>query len=93
MNILIKEATIISGTATLNNKVMDILIEGGVIVEIKKTISPKGNVKVIEGKGLHISAGWLDMQVVSCDPGFEHKENLDTFTYQVANRIPYQQDP
>jgi len=78
MNILIKDATIISPESTLNNKVMDILIEGGVIVEIKKTISPKGNVKVIEEKGLHVSAGWMDMQVVSCDPGFEHKENIDT---------------
>lgn len=77
MNILIKEATIITQGA-LNNKVMDILIEGGTIVEIKKNISAKGNVKVIERKGLHVSAGWLDMQAVSCDPGFEHKENLDT---------------
>lgn len=78
MNILIKEATIISTNSPLNNKVMDILIEGGLIVEIKKTITPKGNVKVIEEKGLYVSAGWVDMQVVSCDPGFEYKENLDT---------------
>jgi len=78
MNILIKEATIISTDSTLNNKVMDILIEGGRIVEIKKTIPAKGNIKIVEEKGLHVSAGWLDMQVVSCDPGFEYKENLDT---------------
>ncbi|WP_317897569.1 dihydroorotase [Aurantibacillus circumpalustris] len=78
MNILIKEATIISSNTALNNKVMDILIEGGVIVDIKKTISPKGNVKIIEEKGLHVSAGWIDMQTASCDPGFEYKENLDT---------------
>lgn len=78
MNILIKQATIISNSSALNNKVMDILVEGGVITEIKKTITPKGNVKIIGEKGLHVSAGWLDMQAVSCDPGFEHKENLDT---------------
>lgn len=78
MNILIKDAKIISSGSALNNKVMDILIEGGSIVEIKKSITPKGNVKVIEEKGLHVSAGWIDMQAVSCDPGFEHKENLDT---------------
>jgi len=78
MNILIKEATIISFNNALNNKVMDILIEGGVIVEIKKSIQAKGNIKVVQEKGLHVSAGWLDMQVVSCDPGFEYKENLDT---------------
>jgi dihydroorotase len=78
MNILIKDAKIISSGSPLNNKVMDILIEGGLIVDIKKSITPKGNVKVIEEKGLHVSAGWMDMQAVSCDPGFEHKENLDT---------------
>lgn len=78
MNILIKEATIISPDTALNNKTMDILIEGGVIVEIKKTIPAKGNVKVVEEKGLCVSAGWIDMQVVSCDPGFEHKEDIDS---------------
>jgi dihydroorotase len=33
---------------------------------------------VIEAAGLCVSSGWLDMQVVSCDPGFEHKEDLDS---------------
>jgi dihydroorotase len=78
MNILIKDATIISEGSALNNKVMDILIEGGVITEIRKNITAKGNVKVVEQKGLYVSAGWIDMQAVSCDPGYEHKENLDT---------------
>lgn len=78
MNILIKEVTIISANSGLNNKTMDLLIEGGIIVEIKKSISAKGNVKVIEGNGLYVSSGWIDMQTVSCDPGFEYKENLDT---------------
>jgi dihydroorotase len=78
MNILIKEATIISANSALNNRTMDLLIEGGMITEIRKTIPQKGNVKVIEAKGLYVSAGWVDMQVVACDPGFEHKEDLDT---------------
>lgn len=78
MNILIKQARIVSEKNANNNKVVDILIEGGKITEIKKTISPKGNIKVIEEEGLYVSAGWLDMQAVSCDPGFEHKENIDT---------------
>jgi dihydroorotase len=78
MNVLIKEATIISPGGTLNNKVMDILVEGGVIREIRKNISVSGNVKVIEEKGLHVSVGWLDMQAVSCDPGYEHKETLES---------------
>jgi dihydroorotase len=78
MNILIKQARIISDKDPNNNKVMDILIEGGKIAEIKKTVSAKGNVKVIEAEGLCISQGWIDLQAVSGDPGFEHKESIDT---------------
>ncbi len=78
MHILIRQAKIISPSSPFNNKVMDILIEGGTITEIKKSIAAKGNIKVIEGEGLCVSAGWLDMQTVSCDPGFEHKENVET---------------
>ncbi len=78
MNILIKQAKIIAPLNSLNNKVVDILIEGGLITEIKKSISAKGNIKIIEGDGLCVSAGWFDMQTVSCDPGFEHKENVET---------------
>src|SRR5882724_9233475 len=78
MNILIKQAKVISDSSTFNNKIVDILIESGVITEIKKSIPAKGNIKIIEEKDLHVSLGWIDMQAVSCDPGFEHKENLDT---------------
>lgn len=78
MNILIKQARIISEKNPYNNKVMDILIEGGKITEIKKSIAPKANIKVVDEDGLCVSTGWLDLQTVSCDPGFEHKENIDS---------------
>jgi len=78
MHILIRQAKIISPSSPFNHKVMDLLIEGGIITEIKKSISSKGNIKVIEADGLCISTGWVDMQTVSCDPGFEHKENVET---------------
>ncbi len=78
MNILIKDATIISPESTLHKKNLDILIESGVIVEVRKNISVKGNVKVVEAEGLCVSPGWIDMQTVSCDPGYEHKEDIDS---------------
>jgi dihydroorotase len=78
MNILLKQARIMSRKNANNNKLFDILIEGGKITEIKKSIAPKGNVKVIEEEGLCVSAGWVDLQAVSCDPGYEHKENLES---------------
>lgn len=85
MNILIKQAKVVSATSALNGRVVDILIENGKIAEIKKTITPKGTVKVVEGAGLHVSAGWVDMQVSCGDPGFEHKENLDSLVQCAAS--------
>jgi dihydroorotase len=76
MNILIKQATVIDSTSQYNGRVVDILIEKGVITQIKKTITPEKGVKTIEAEGMHVSAGWLDMQVNFCDPGYEHKETL-----------------
>ncbi len=78
MNILIKQAHVLATNSPFYDKTVDILIEGGIIVEIKKSITAKGTVKVIEGNDLQISNGWIDMQAVSCDPGFEHKETLET---------------
>ncbi len=78
MNILIKAAQIIDSSSPHNGKVMDVLIENGIITSIKTKIITDKNAKVIEADNLHISAGWVDMQVNFCDPGFEHKEDLES---------------
>lgn len=78
MNILIKSAHIIDSKSAHNGKVMDVLIENGIIKSIKSKITPEKNVKVIESENLHLSIGWLDMQVSFCDPGFEHKEDIES---------------
>jgi len=78
MNILIRQATVVAPGSTHHNRTVDILIEGGEIVEIKKSINTRSAVKVVEGEDLLVSAGWIDMQAVSCDPGFEHKETVET---------------
>ena len=56
---------------------MDILIEKGIITQLKKTIANEKNYKTIEADDLCVSVGWLDMQVNFCDPGNEHKETLE----------------
>ncbi|MCX6296523.1 MAG: dihydroorotase, partial [Bacteroidetes bacterium] len=85
MNILIKSAHIIDSMSIHNGKVMDILIENGTIKSIKSKILPEKNVKVIEAENLHVSNGWVDMQVNFCDPGLEHKESIDTGLMAAAN--------
>lgn len=77
MNLLIKQAKVIAPKSSSHNKTVDILIENGVITKIGKNINSSGT-KVIEHDGLMISAGWLDMQANLCDPGFEHKEDIES---------------
>ncbi len=78
MSILIKQAKIVDSKSPLNGKVMDVLIEGGKIVEIKKTITANGNERLIQANGLHLSIGWIDMQATCGNPGYEFKEDFDS---------------
>ena len=77
-DLLIKNAKIISQESAFNEKVMDVLIENGIIKSIKSKISNPNKIKEITGKNLHLSAGWFDMQADFCDPGYEHKEDLES---------------
>lgn len=76
MNLLIKQATIVDSTSSHNGRVVDILIEKGIITQIKKSITPEKGIKTIDVEGLYVSTGWVDMQVNFCDPGYEYKETL-----------------
>jgi dihydroorotase len=76
MNLLIKQATVIDTTSQHHGKVVDILIEKGVITQIKKSIHTDKSVKVIEADSSYVSIGWIDMQTNFCDPGFEYKETM-----------------
>jgi len=73
-SIVIRSAEIIDSTSELNGKVRSILIEDGIIKKIsEKEISAD---TIIEGKGLKVSMGWMDMRVTTGDPGHEYKEDL-----------------
>ena len=78
MNVLIKSATIVDSSSSLNGKRVDLLIEKGIITQIKSTIKPEKNHKIIESQNLCVSPGWIDMQARFCDPGLEHKEDFES---------------
>ncbi|MCD6065795.1 MAG: dihydroorotase [Bacteroidetes bacterium] len=78
MNILIKSAKIVDSSSDLNGKKFDILIERGIITEIKATIKNDKGYKTVESPDLCVSPGWIDMQARFCDPGFEFKEDLES---------------
>ncbi len=84
MNYLIKNAKVVDPNSPHNGKQVDILIEQDTITQIATNIKTDKNVKLIEGENLHASPGWFDMQANFCDPGFEHKEDLQSGMHAAA---------
>ncbi|MBL1279119.1 MAG: dihydroorotase [Fluviicola sp.] len=77
MKILIKQAKITDKSSPFNGQVKDILIEDGIITSIENSVDDK-DAQVIEANDLCVSGGWVDLKVDFCDPGFEHKETIES---------------
>ncbi|NRB64173.1 MAG: dihydroorotase [Saprospiraceae bacterium] len=84
MKILIRKATIIDRTSEYHNKVMDILVSDAVILRIGQDLPAAAAAEVIEMEGLFVSPGWVDLGVQVGDPGFEHREDLDSVAQAAA---------
>ena len=78
MRWIIKSATIVDPTGPLNGKKRDLLIENGIVQDIKSKISETKGASIIDASGLFLSLGWLDLGARFCDPGDELKEDLTT---------------
>jgi dihydroorotase len=76
MQLLVKNTTILGGEHI--EKGLDIHIRNGIIVEIGKTISALPDTEVIAGENVCVSPGWLDVGVYTADPGYEHREDLQS---------------
>lgn len=77
MGILLKSVQIIDSNSKLNNSTRDVLIVKGKIEKIAAKIPAEKNT-VIQEKGLCVSPGWFDSCALFGDPGFEHKEDIDS---------------
>ena len=84
MSVLIKKATVIQPSSKHHGKQVDILIQRGKITQIKKNIRPEGRPRIYEGDNLHVSSGWVDIGAHSGEPGYEHRETLDSLTKAAA---------
>ena len=56
----------------------DIRIQDGEIAEITEEISAADGEVIFDANGAFISGGWMDMHVHFREPGFEHKETVET---------------
>ncbi|MBQ0139795.1 MAG: dihydroorotase [Kurthia sp.] len=62
----------------------NILIEQGTIKEIGASIEETATEEVIDGKGLVVSPGFVDVHTHLREPGFEHKETIATGSASAA---------
>jgi dihydroorotase len=77
MKILLKKARIIDPGHTHHDTQADLLIVDGCIRHIGSGISEEAD-RVIETEGLHVSPGFVETFADAADPGFEHRETLES---------------
>ena len=76
MKLLLKNGTVLDYASNTNEK-LDILIENEKIIKIEKNINEEAD-RVIDCTNLYIMPGMIDMHCHLREPGFEHKETIET---------------
>lgn len=79
MTTLIKGGRLID-PATKTDEIMDILVEDGVVSQRGENLSADGADEVIDAAGCYVMPGLIDLHVHLREPGFEHKETIETGT-------------
>lgn len=77
MRILIKRALIIDPLSKHHQKKRDLFIRSGKIERIGRGLDMKCD-KHIEQSGLHVSPGWCDIGTQIGEPGYEHREDIES---------------
>lgn len=77
MKLLLRNGHVIDPT-TGTDSVVDILIVDGTIEKMKSGIAPPKDAHVEDMSGKVIAPGFIDMHVHLREPGFEHKETIET---------------
>lgn len=75
---LLKNLRLIAPKHPSNGEEVDILIQEGVIQRIKKGIRASKDIPRFDAKGACVSIGWVDVGTQVCEPGFEHREDLQS---------------
>lgn len=82
MKILIKGGRIINPATNLD-EVKDILIVDGIVEKIEDQIEENPD-KTIDASNMWVSPGFIDLHVHFREPGFEHKETIETGSKSAA---------
>lgn len=82
-DLLLKHCKIIDAQSSFHETFQDILIREGNIHSIDTEIEAEG-AQVIAHKGMEVYPAWLDMGVHTNDPGFEHREDMNSVAAAAA---------
>ncbi len=88
MQLIIRNANVLNGNGELESK--HISVVDGVIVNIADAAgepaaeNPVADVQVIDAAGKLVTPGFIDMHVHLREPGFEHKETIETGSRSAA---------
>ena len=96
--LLIKNGRYINPKTNTDEK-LDVLVENGKIVDLKKEINLNSSTKIIDAKDLWVAPGLIDIHCHLRDPGQPEKETIETGTKaaaaggftsicQMANTVP-----
>jgi len=81
---LLKGGRFIDPSAQID-AVTDFLLVDGIIESMKPSIAPPAGPEVIDLRGRIVAPGFVDMHVHLREPGFEHKETIETGTLSAAH--------
>lgn len=76
-NLLLKNVKPVGGNFD-GSEQLDVRISDGTITEIGSDLNPKENEETHDGNKAFLSGGWMDMHVHLREPGYEHKETIET---------------
>lgn len=85
MDVLYKQIRIISPLKKVPKKRVDLLISNGIIRKIADKIKAPKGATVLEYPDAYCSIGWMDTGVHCGEPGYEHRESLQTVRAAAAN--------
>ena len=69
---------------TNTDEILDVLVEDGKIVDLRKEINLNGSTKIIDAKNLWVVPGLIDIHCHLRDPGQPEKETIETGTKSAA---------
>lgn len=76
MNVLFKGVQVVDTHSTHHGEQVDVWVKDGKIETIGKELPADG--EVVQYEGACLSPGFFDLGAQGCDPGFEHREDLQS---------------